>query len=310
MPRTIQATVDPAMTRELLDSLREADGVLNLRLQPGISVEPPGDVITLDVLDRSLHPIVALLHERCIESDASASVTTSEPLSLVSSPHAVAVANDTSEATWEEMDRLMAKDSNTTLNTLLVMAVSGSLAVIGISQDALHLVIGAMLVAPGFEPIVRGVLRVVARADRPLLGWRQLFGSYAVLLLAAALTSLLVSGLGQDPSGGTASYLPAGVLIRYWTAVSPLTLLVAAIAGAAGAVLVASNRSVLTSGVMVALALVPGVAITAIGLTTLDFSLAAQGALRWLLDVVLVAAASAVVFVVKRAVVHHGRNMT
>lgn len=310
MPRTLQVTVDSAASDELVDSLREMPGVLGIRLQRGVSVQPPGDVVALDVLDRSLPDVTLLLTERSIRPSSSSSATTSTPLSLVSAEHSLAVAEDISEATWEEMDQIMGRESNMTLNALLVMAVSGSIATIGIAQNALHVVIGAMLIAPGFEPIVRGVLRIVAAGERPLLGWRQLLEAYGALLLGAGATSMVMLLLGSDPRGDASSYLPAGVLIGYWSSITPTGVVVALLAGAAGAVLIASNRSVLTAGVMVALALVPGMTIAAIGLTTLDFGLAAAGAARWLLDVALVAVASALVLSVKRVTVHRRRSMT
>lgn len=310
MPRTLHVTVNPAISAALVDALRETDGVLSVRLQRGISVEPPGDVIAVDVLNRGLHPVVAMLHERAIDPDTNASLTSTTPLSLVSTQHARTIANDVSEATWEEMDAIMAMESNTTPNALFLMAVSGSLATIGIAQNALHLVIAAMVIAPGFEPIVRGTLRAVARGADRVLGWRQLAEAYGALFVGAALTALLLLAFGHDPSGGTASYLPAAVLIEYWTTVSPLGIAVAAVAGAAGAVVVAGNRSVLTGGVMIALALVPSAAITAIGLVSLQLEVAAAGALRWVLEVVAVAVASAVVFAIKRRTVQGGRALT
>ncbi len=61
---------------------------------------------------------------------------------------------------------------------------------------------------------------------------------------------------------------------------------------------------------MVALALVPGAAIMAIGLVQFDFALAVQGAIRWAVEVALVAAASTGVLLLKRVRVHYGRAMT
>lgn len=309
MPRTLEITVSPDRSEQVVNLLRERHGVLGIRLQRGASIVPTGDVITVDLLDRSLAGAASVLHERVISVDPSSSMTTSGPLSVMSAEHAVAIANDTSEATWEEMDRAMAADSNTTLHALLVMAISGLVATVGISQDALHLVVAAMVIAPGFQPILRGVLRLIAQADRPFLGWRQLLEAYGALLVGAGATALLLPALGEDATGGSASYLPPGVLIEYWTTISPMSILVALIGGVAGALLIASNRSVLTAGVMVALALVPSAAITAIGLVQLDFALAAQGAARWALEVALVAGASTAVFFVKRATVHGGRPL-
>ncbi|MBM3492617.1 MAG: hypothetical protein FJX68_19690 [Alphaproteobacteria bacterium] len=48
------------------------------------------------------------------------------------------------------MELVIGKNSNMTGNALLVMLAAGVLAAIGIATNALHIVIGAMLIAPGY----------------------------------------------------------------------------------------------------------------------------------------------------------------
>jgi uncharacterized membrane protein len=81
-------------------------------------------------------------------------------------------------------------------------------------------------------------------------------------------------------------------------------LIVTTAAGAAGAILIATDRAVLTAGVMVGLALVPGAAITGLAAASGEFGLAWSGALRWLVEVAIVMAASLVVLSWKRRSVH------
>jgi uncharacterized membrane protein len=78
-------------------------------------------------------------------------------------------------------------------------------------------------------------------------------------------------------------------------------------AGLAGVILVTVNRSLLTAGVMVALALVPSASLVGIGLATGDIGLAAEGALRWISDVALVALTAAAILYWKLRVVHRRR---
>lgn len=308
MPRTVQITVPPDMTDDVVDALRHLDGVLALRLQQGGSLEPPGDVISLEVLNRRLPHLARLAADREIGSRPDTSMTTSQPLSVVSLPSADAISHDLSEATWEEMDLVMGKESNTTLNGVVVMAVAGMVATFGLAQNALHLVVGAMVIAPGFEPIVRAALGLVAQSRAWRIGVLQLLQGYGALVVGAMAAVALLALTGSDPRGTGASYLPSGVLVEYWTSLSVTSVAVAIVAGAAGAVLIAANRSLLTAGVMIALALVPGAAIAGIGLATLDVPLAMQGVMRWAADVVCVAVSSIGVLAVKRRWVH-GRPM-
>lgn len=304
MPRTMQITVPESMTDELVSDLRKLDGILGIRLQRSASVEPAGDVIDVDVLNRHLPALADVAARHGIGSQSGTSLSTSQPVSVVSLSSADAIANDLSEATWEEMDLVMAKESNTTFNGLVVMAIAGLVATLGIAQNSLHVVVGAMVIAPGFEPIVRAALGVVARSRAWRIGLRQLLEGYAALVVGAVVAAAFLAATGNDPRGGGASYLPSGVLIEYWTTISATSVLIAFVGGVAGAVLVAANRSVLTAGVMIALALVPGASVAGIGVATADLGVAAAGALRWAVDVVLVGVAALAVLEVKRRTVH------
>jgi uncharacterized membrane protein len=127
--------------------------------------------------------------------------------------------------------------------------------------------------------------------------------------LGAAVTTLVLLALGLDPFGGEATYLPAGVLSKYWTTITVPSLIVTAVASLAGALVVASNRSVLTIGVMIALALVPTAAITSMALLTGDWLLAGRGLLRWLIEVSSVAVFSTLILAWKQRRVQHRKMM-
>lgn len=77
----------------------------------------------------------------------------------------------------------------------------------------------------------------------------------------------------------------------------------------AGALVVATNRSVLTIGVMIALSLVPTAAITGMALVTGDWALSGRGLLRWLIEVGSVALFSTLVFIWKRVQVQQRKMM-
>ncbi len=304
MPKVVQITVAPSQTDRLIPTLRQLPGLLGLRVQRAVSIEPPGDVLTLEVTNRSLHGLVRLLREQAIGCNSASSITTSEPISVVSSPKGEAIARDASEATWEEMELVMGKESNMTGNALLVMALSGVLATVGIATDALHVVIGAMVIAPGFEPISRISLGVVANGR----GWRHgLYDTgagYLALLVAAAITAAVLQAAGTPLFGGTGAYLPAGVLSDHWSEVSPSSLLVTAAASTAGAVLIATGRSVLTSGVMIALALIPAAAMVGMALVAGEGALALKALLRWCVEAGSVLVFSGLVLGWKRLRVH------
>lgn len=304
MPRQIEIVSPSEQSGFLLTKLQEIDGVIGTRLERGVSQQPRGDVISADVLNRALPEVCRFLAEQKVGANSSSSFSTSEPKSLVQSSVSEAIARDSSEATWEEIELVIGKESNMTVNTLLVMFVSGVIATIGIATNALHLVIGAMLIAPGFLPMVRLSLGIVGESAAWRRGLFDILKGYAALAVGAALATLLLISLGKEPLNGEPSYLPAGTLISYWTSITAPSVVVSLVSGVVGTILVATGRSVLTAGVMVALALVPSAAITAMGAVAGDLNTAIGGASRWAGDVGVVTVTSLLVFAWKRATVH------
>lgn len=307
MPRTVQVTVPSRQTDQLIVEIRQVPGLIGLRVQREISVQPPGDVITIELVNRSLHSLVRLLERHGVGTEPGGSITTSEPASVVSSSLVQAIVRDSSESTWEEMEIVVGKESNMTVNALLIMAISGILAAIGIATNALHIVIAAMVIAPGFEPISRLSLGAVSGSSAWRRGLTDTALGYMALLGGAIAATLVLQALGKSPLGGESTYLPTGVLISYWTNITTSSLIITAVAGIAGAILIATNRSVLTAGVMIALALVPAAAITGMALVSGEFSLALKSLLRWLIEVAFVAGFSGLVFLWKRIRVQQRR---
>ncbi|HEV2148362.1 MAG TPA: DUF389 domain-containing protein [Longimicrobiaceae bacterium] len=287
MQKTIQVTVPPEQTDEIVALLRKQDGLIGLQLQRGISLHPPGDTVTAVVSTPTLNRVLRLLQERRIGSGDDSSIVTSEPASVISPPVRATMSTEPSDQSWEEIETEMAKESNMTPNALLLMGIAGGIAAAGIATDTLHLVVGAMIVAPGFEPITRVSFGIVTRNTR----WRHALlhavQGYAVLVAGAVAASLLLLAFGVTVSGES-TYLAAGELLSYWSSVSPAGVLVSALAGAAGAILIASGRSVLTAGVLVSLALIPSATLMGMALVGWDLSLLGRAGLRWLVDVVLV----------------------
>jgi hypothetical protein len=264
----VEISVATDLTDRIVQDLSGFDGVFGLQVQQGVSRMPPGDVITVDATNRDMPAIMRLLGDAGVGRTSTASFSTSEPVGIVASSAARKIVRDSSEAGWEEMDAIMAKNSNMTGNALLVMGIAGILATIGIATNALHIVVGVMLIAPGFQPIVRAAAGIVSRSST----WRL-------------------------------------VLISCWTSIMIPGLVVTAAAGTAGAILIATDRAVLTAGVMVGLALVPGAAITGLAAASGDLELTERGATHWLVEVVIILITSLLVLSWKQARLHRRASL-
>lgn len=80
------------------------------------------------------------------------------------------------------------------------------------------------------------------------------------------------------------------------------------VTGLGGALLLVTNRRVLTAGVMIALGLVPALSLAATALLAGDVELAVRSLGRWTVDAAVVTATSAAVFFWHRR--HDGRAST
>lgn len=307
MPRSVTISLPSDRAPLLVEELSAFDGTLSLSRQRQASVRPPGDVITVEVLDRSVSELFALLSRYGAGSDDGVSVITSEPTGIVSASSSAALAGDPASSSFEEVETMLEREASMGANKVLAMAAAGAIAAVGILTNAVHLVIGAMVIAPGFEPLLKVALRVTGRGRSFRRGFVDIVVGWCVLAAGAAGAGLVLRWLGVSPGSPSGGYLAQGGLESYWREVNTTATVVAVVGAVAGAVLVIANRPVLTAGVMISLALVPGAALIGIAVAGADLSMAVDGARRWAHDAVIVTVVSAGVFGVYRF--HRGRGL-
>lgn len=300
MPRTVRLTVPAERRDDLLAELAELD-VFGLRLHHDASVRPKGDVVEMDLANEVLRPVMRIADRYGLGRPGGVSLSTSEPLSLISTTEQ-AHTRERGEATWEELELAMGSDSTMTLEKVFVMGIAGFIAGIGIITDAIHVVVGAMVIAPGFQPFARFMLGVVnANRGAWVGGLVDTARGYAALVTGAAIAAVLGLFFGASPlQAGLPSYLDSGTLVAYWTTLTWTGVVVGGVAGICGGVLMSINRAVLTAGVMVALALVPSASLVTMSLVAADIQLAGAALGRFLVEVALVLVGSAIVFEGKR----------
>lgn len=164
--------------------------------------------------------------------------------------------------------------------------LSTAIAVFGILGDSTAVVIGAMLVAPLMFPVL-GVAAAI------VMGWPRRVVSRALLVAAGSLLAVLLAALISFLIPGMDTPLPAELMAR--TSPNLLDLGIALAAGAAGAYgQVRRHASDVLTGVAVAVALVPPLAVVGITLQLTEWQLALGATLLFLANVVgIVIAASA-----------------
>lgn len=304
MPRIFDITAAPEKVNDIVPKIQKLDGFLGMKIQKNISVDPGGDVISVEITNDSANKLMLLLEAEGWLEDEKISITTSKPLSIISKKASGRVEKENNESTWEEVLGSMNDDANMTYNVMAIMFISGFIAVLGINTNALHLVIGAMVIAPGFVPITRMVMGLVSENGDWKHGLKDIVKGYISLILGAVVAAAIIKARGQELFPGTSSYLTRGVLVDYWTSITVTSLLVSAIAAIAGGIVIMTNRSVLTAGVMIALALVPASSIVGMGLVEGDMDITGKALSRLGIELALVAIFSGIVFFWKKRTTH------
>ena len=295
MPRTIEVNIPPEKADSVLRRVQDIEGVVSLACYREAGIEPPGDVLTIQSTNDAMREVLGVLDE--LEVTSGGSITTSEPRSIISPEHQGLIDWETNETIWDEMVFLLREDTNLSANYLALMTLAGAVAAVGLWANTLHLVVGAMVIAPGFEPLVQVPFGFIVGPKRT--AWSGALSSAAGYfgLALGGLASLLILGV-VDPS--RSADLQSRSWVQFWSTVTPTGVVASAFAGAAGAFVVSGQRSVLTTGVMIALALIPSMAIVGMAVGAGDFVLAGRALVRWLVDVGLVILMSALVLMLKR----------
>jgi hypothetical protein len=103
--KTIDISLASEKSDGLVEELRHVDGIVSISLQPGASLKPRGDVLTIHATNEGLQNVMALLAKYDIGEQAP--VLTSEPRSLVAPFSQNQLEQETNEATWPEMAALL-----------------------------------------------------------------------------------------------------------------------------------------------------------------------------------------------------------
>lgn len=300
MPRTVEILVPQDRRASLLERLERTDGVAMILVHEGVAHRPAGDLVVIQGTNQAAEAATRIAIDLGLLERGTMSL--SEPVGLVAGDRRREIGSDINDSSWEEIDTLLRRDTNPSHNYLLMMTLSGAVAGAALFMDTLHIVIGAMLIAPGFEPLVRiGAGLCAGFWDSARKGVLSTLVGYLCLAIGAAIGMALTAW--ADPTS------PIGDLtdrdwIRYWTEIKWTGVVVAILAGLSGGIVVNSHQTVFATGVMVALALIPAMAIVGMGVGAGQFGTALEGLTRWAVDATCVVLASLLVFGIKRMLIH------
>lgn len=302
MHRTIEITVPPSCTDELIQELEQLEDVINLSVVRGASVKPPGDVLTVHTLNRGADQVMSLAEVAREHGDVS--VSTAELASIVDPKQERKVANDIDEALWEEAETGLRHQSQITANYLGLMALGGVVAATGLvtesTSQAIPLV-AASIIAPGFEPLAKLPIGLgLRRWDVVRSGVTSAAAGYLTLALSAALGFLVLRLVGV----ATLEEFVGNSQVEELVNPTLREILLSACGAIAGMVMVLSYRRYLIPGALIALMIIEAAAMAGMALAAGRPALMLEGLERLGLDVLLIVVGGILVVLAKQAIVH------
>lgn len=309
MHRTIEISLSASGTDALLHQLEAQEEVIGLSVNRGASLKPPGDVVTVHVLNRGADAVFEAV-DGAQRGGAQVSLATSELASLVDPEHVHAIEGDVDEGQWEEMEAGLRHHGRITANFLLLMFLGGAVASIVLVESPVQQTIGfiaAAMISPGFEPLAKVPLGLMIGKPRLVRrGLLSALAGYAVLILGAALMfgvlrALNISSpelLTHNPEVHSLSH-PDARSVAY-----------SILGGLTGMTVVAAYRRSVLAGPLVLLAIIPAAALIGAGAAAGSWAHVQRGIERLLLDIAIIWITGALIIAWKRTLVHQRKPLT
>lgn len=307
MHRTIEITVPPSYTDELIHELEQLEQVINLSVVRGASVKPEGDVLTVHALNDGADEVLRLAD--AARGQGHVSVSTAELTSLIDPEHEQKVANDIDEALWEEVETGLRHQSRTTANYLILMSLGGVVAATGLVVEGTSQAISfvaAAIIAPGFEPLAKiPVGLALRRWEVAISGLKSAGIGYLTLAFSAALIFLVLRLTGV----ATVEEFVANSEVQSLANPTLRDILLSACGAVAGMVMLISYRRYLIPGALISLMIIEAAAMVGVAPAAGSLILMYEGAERLVLDVLLIVAGGVLVVGLKQALVHRRKPM-
>lgn len=308
MHRTINISLPSSDSQALCDELAALETVVGVSLARGNSIKPPGDVITVDVLNRGADDVLKLVAAASEKHELS--ITTHEVASFIDPKKADAVDDDVDEAIWEEMETGLRHQGRITPNFILLMALGGAICAVGLTSEPAPQALAfaaAGIIAPGFEPLAKIPLGIVL--GRWKVAWRGLVASlagYAVLILSAAFVMFIL--LQTDSI--EMSELIKNPEMEHIAHPTLKELIVSGAAAIAGMIIISAYRRSVIAGALIGLVIIPAAASIGAGLAAGDWKIVSDGFERLGIDVLFIVIAGLLVFWLKQFFVHRRKPLT
>lgn len=277
---------------ELLHTLAEASEVAVI---PSASHLSGGDLILAEIPRSSVDEMLTMIPNPATVEDIHVSVQASERLW----PRPDDDDADDEAVVWAQVVQDVHETGRLSWINVLLVTVAAGIAAIGIIQDQLLLIVGAMAMSPDYFPIADTCLSVV-RNDwhRAVLGLRTL-----TLSFAAGAAGAWVLTVALDVAGiASSDVIPDNQFTLFISQPDALSVVVALLAGVAGALAITLPDARGLVGVFVSVTTIPAAANIGVALASRDHGEVLGAAVQLGVNVVSLLIAGIVTLEVRRRV--------
>lgn len=293
---TLRIVCPPERTDHIV-GLLHAGAATGIAVVPGAGRPDHGDLVLADVPRSSIDPLLARVRSAAgAAPGVQLTIQDSERL-LPSAPP----SPDDEAVIWAEVIHDLHASGRLSWANVLLVVIAAAIAAIGIMEGQLLLIVGAMALSPDYLPIANTYLALSRRA------WRAAAGGLATLAVcfgsaaAAAwlLAELLLARVLADVPVGDR----LGELTLFIARPDRLSVLVALLAGVAGAVAITLPGARGLVGVFVSVTTIPAAANIGVAVAARDGSELAGATVQLLVNVAGLLVAGTVTLALR----HRGR---
>lgn len=262
----LRLTAPADLADPVRDLLLGRDHVTNVTVQPGACIEPKGDLIECDVAREKAGVVLDALNRLGLAERGGIviSTPTGAPFAAAKRLEAVAPGHPEDAVIWESVQDQAEDGAQPTVSYVVFLVLAVILAAIAVITDSAVLVVGAMVVGPEFSAIaaasvglVFGRWVLVGRSLKLLvLSFAFAIAVVTVLALLARMTGAIGPEVVTRPRPNTGFIWHPDM----WS------VAVALVAGAAGVLALAIDKTATMVGVFISVTTVPAAGNLALGL--------------------------------------------
>lgn len=258
------------LTDRVVEALTTHECVTNVTLDRGACLVPEGDLVECDVAREKAGAILNRLRRTGLDKSGGIvlSTPTGTPFSEAERLEEIAPGHPDDAVIWEAVEAQAESGAVPTLSYQVFLLLAVTLAAVAVLTDSSVLVVGAMVVGPEYAAIAAGCAGIaLGRWGLVGRGLRLLVLSFVFAILAVALLSLVGRWTGMVTLEDITRPRPNTGFIWHPDSWS---LIVALLAGAAGALALAISKTSTLVGVFISVTTVPAAGNLALGLAFWD----------------------------------------